>query len=139
MTLFFLQHQLTLLPNHPLCSLGEARKQPGQHDLKSYPLLINIDRALGALPQRRCTKCQSVSGPDLFFERKQPAELTLGAVEPDFYAALGLVLAEAMRFVTTSGSDITGSFLVVERECRGQVRAGKGLGPCGKVARLHPP
>jgi hypothetical protein len=93
--LFFVQHQLTPLPNHPLSSLSESRKQPGQHDLKPDTLLIKINRALGGvdLALRREISA-GVSGPYFFFQQKSPAEFIFGAVEPDPYAALGLVLAE---------------------------------------------
>jgi hypothetical protein len=46
-----------------------------------------------ALAQRHGTKCQPVS----LFVRKQPTELTLGAVEPDLMRPLASFLAEAMR------------------------------------------
>ena len=92
--LFLFQHQLTLMPDHPLHRMGEARQQPRQRDLEPHARLVHIDGAEGPLTQRLDPEVQAVAGPGLLLQREQPRELSPGTAEPVLDAAHRLVLAE---------------------------------------------
>src|SRR5262249_62087236 len=75
---------------------GKRGTKPGGGPSKPPPRLIHIDAARTALPERRATEGQPVTGPALFLQRQQPGEFGLGAAEPILDAPKGLVLAEPM-------------------------------------------
>src|SRR5215475_12717091 len=67
--LLLFQHQLALLTNHALCSMGKAREQPRQHNLKTHGRLVDIDDAGRTLAKRSSAEGQTVARPDLFLQR----------------------------------------------------------------------
>src|SRR5450830_391025 len=66
--LFLFQHQLTLMPDHPLHRMGEAREQPRQRDLQPQRGLVDVDGAGGALAERLDAEDHSVAAPGLVLD-----------------------------------------------------------------------
>lgn len=74
-----------------------ACQKPWQAHRDQDPVLQDLDRAVGVLPERAQMKIERVAGPHLLLERHERAERSLDPAQALLEPAHRLRLAEAMR------------------------------------------